>query len=72
MALAKVRRSIAGLPHLRAEHRLRNRDAEGRRLTTSSNFVGCSTGGSASLAPLRILPTQVAALRTTALSGRDD
>src|SRR5262249_21792738 len=27
------------------------------RLTTSSNFVGCSTGKSAGLAPLRILST---------------
>src|SRR5262245_13468510 len=31
------------------------------RLTTSSNFVGCSTGSSAGLAPLRILSTNVAA-----------
>jgi hypothetical protein len=28
-----------------------------RRLMTSSNFVGCSTGRSAGLAPLRILAT---------------
>src|SRR5262249_52999487 len=28
------------------------------RLMTSSNFVGCSTGRSAGLAPLRILPTR--------------
>src|SRR5262245_1760395 len=31
------------------------------RLITSSNFVGCSTGSSAGLAPLRILSTNVAA-----------
>src|SRR5262245_13442057 len=31
------------------------------RLMTSSNFVGCSTGRSAGLAPLRILATNVAA-----------
>ena len=33
------------------------------RLMTSSNFVGCSTGRSAGLAPLRILSTYVAARR---------
>ena len=32
-------------------------------LITSSNFVGCSTGRSAGFAPLRILSTNVAALR---------
>src|SRR5881397_1963949 len=31
------------------------------RLTTNSNFVGCSTGRSAGLAPLRILSTYQAA-----------
>src|SRR5262245_11021800 len=33
------------------------------RLITSSNFVGCSTGRSAGLAPLRILSTYSAARR---------
>src|SRR6266702_8729581 len=33
------------------------------RLMTSSNFVGCSTGRSAGLAPLRILSTKNAARR---------
>src|SRR6266478_7322465 len=33
------------------------------RLISSSNFVGCSTGKSAALAPLRILSTYVAAWR---------
>src|SRR6266851_135619 len=33
------------------------------RLITSSNLVGCSTGKSAGLAPLRILSTYVAARR---------
>src|SRR5262249_31633289 len=33
------------------------------RLTTSSNLVGCSTGRSAGLAPLRILFTKAAARR---------
>src|SRR4030095_8236815 len=33
------------------------------RLITSSNFVGCSTGISAGLAPFRILSTWVAARR---------
>ncbi len=33
------------------------------RLTTSSNRVGCSTGKSAGLAPLNILPTKCAARR---------
>src|SRR5262245_46384709 len=33
------------------------------RLITSSNFIGCSTGKSAGLAPLRILSTYVAARR---------
>src|SRR5262249_49240217 len=33
------------------------------RLITSSNFVGCSTGRSAGLAPLRILSTKTAARR---------
>src|SRR5262245_44831432 len=33
------------------------------RLMTRSNFVGCSTGKSAGLAPLRILSTYVAARR---------
>ena len=33
------------------------------RLMTNSNFVGCSTGRSAGLAPLRILSTYVAARR---------
>src|SRR5262249_43379212 len=33
------------------------------RLMTNSNFVGCSTGKSAGLAPLRILSTYVAARR---------
>lgn len=33
------------------------------RLITSSNCVGCSTGISAGLAPLRILSTKLAALR---------
>jgi len=32
-------------------------------LITNSNFVGCSTGKSAGLAPLRILSTNVAARR---------
>src|SRR5262249_21149975 len=36
------------------------------RLMTSSNFVGCSTGRSPGLAPLRILSTYVAARRPTA------
>src|SRR5262249_55530059 len=31
------------------------------RLITSSNFVGCSTGSSAGLAPLKILSTKAAA-----------
>ena len=31
------------------------------RLTTSSNFVGCSTGRSAGFAPLSILPTYMPA-----------
>ena len=35
------------------------------RLMTSSNLVGCSTGKSAGLAPLRILSTYVAARRQT-------
>jgi hypothetical protein len=35
-------------------------------LTTSSNFVGCSTGRSAGLAPLRILSTYVATSRYAA------
>jgi hypothetical protein len=34
------------------------------RLITSSNFVGCSTGRSAGLAPLRILSTNAAERRT--------
>jgi hypothetical protein len=33
------------------------------RLMTSSKVVGCSTGSSAGLAPLRILSTYVAARR---------
>src|SRR4029450_12948338 len=33
------------------------------RLMTSANLVGCSTGRSAGLAPLRILSTKVAARR---------
>jgi hypothetical protein len=33
------------------------------RLMTSSNFMGCSSGKSASLAPLRILSTKVATCR---------
>ena len=33
------------------------------RLITSSNFVGCSTGSSAGLAPFRILSTYVATRR---------
>src|SRR5262245_13100275 len=33
------------------------------RLITNSNFVGCSTGRSAALAPLRILSTKTAARR---------
>src|SRR4030095_13828454 len=33
------------------------------RLISSSNFVGCSTGRSAGLAPLRILSTYVATRR---------
>src|SRR5262249_61928895 len=37
------------------------------RLITNSNFVGCSTGRSAGLAPLRILSTQTAARRTIRL-----
>ena len=36
------------------------------RFRTSSNFVGCSTGRSAGLAPLRILSTKVAARRSKA------
>jgi hypothetical protein len=36
------------------------------RLMTSSNFVGCSTGRSAGLAPLRILSTKNAARRQAA------
>src|SRR5215470_14979861 len=36
------------------------------RLMTSSNFVGCSTGKSAGLAPFRILSTKTAARRHTA------
>src|SRR5262245_52746242 len=35
------------------------------RLITSSNFVGCSTGMSAGLAPLRILSIWMAARRNT-------
>src|SRR6266853_5010269 len=35
------------------------------RLMTSSNFVGCSTGSSAGLDPLRILSTKTAARRKT-------
>src|SRR5919199_7015333 len=35
------------------------------RLSTSSNFVGCSTGRSAGLAPLRSLSTYVAPCRHT-------
>src|SRR5262249_42204215 len=38
------------------------------RLTTRSNFVGCSIGRSEGLAPLRILSTKVAARRN--MSGR--
>src|SRR5689334_16517911 len=34
------------------------------RLITNANFVGCSTGRSAGLAPLRILSTYVAARRS--------
>src|SRR5437870_4044575 len=33
------------------------------RLITNSNFIGCSTGRSAGLAPLRILSTYIAARR---------
>jgi hypothetical protein len=33
------------------------------RLITSSNFVGCSTGRSAGLAPFKILSTKAAARR---------
>ena len=39
------------------------------RLMTSSNFVGCSTGRSAGLAPLRILSTYSAARRKKTRSG---
>src|SRR5437899_1099734 len=40
------------------------------RLTTSSNFVGCSTGRSPGLAPFKILSTYVAARRNiSARSG---
>ena len=35
------------------------------RLITNSNFVGCSIGRSAGLAPLNILSTKIAALRKT-------
>ena len=39
------------------------------RLITSSNFVGCSTGRSVGLAPLRILSTKAAArLQTSTMS----
>src|SRR5262245_16113943 len=38
------------------------------RLITSSNFVGCSTGSSAGLTPLRILSTYVAARRKISAS----
>ena len=37
------------------------------RLMTNSNFVGCSTGKSAGLAPLRILSTYVAARRAKSI-----
>src|SRR5580765_2701311 len=37
------------------------------RLITSSNFVGCSTGRSTGLAPLRILSTKTAARRQMSL-----
>jgi hypothetical protein len=39
------------------------------RLTTKSNFLGCSTGRSAGFAPFRILPTRRAVCRH--VSGRD-
>jgi len=42
------------------EQRLRHVEAErlgGREIDASSNLVGCSTGRSAGLAPLRILST---------------
>jgi hypothetical protein len=38
------------------------------RFTTSSNFVGCSTGRSAGLAPLKILSTYVPARRYKSLA----
>src|SRR5207248_2326483 len=38
------------------------------RLMTNSNFVGCSTGSSAGLAPFSILSTYVAARRKTSRS----
>jgi len=37
------------------------------RLTTSSSLVGCSTGRSPGLAPLRILSTKIAALRNSSV-----
>ena len=40
------------------------------RLMISSNFVGCSTGRSAGLAPLRILSTYVAARRNKSVNVR--
>ena len=45
------------------EQRRRHRDPErfgGLEFTMKSNLVGCSTGKSAGLAPLRILSTKVA------------
>src|SRR5262245_15006941 len=39
------------------------------RLMTSSNFVGCSTGRSAGLAPFRILSTKIAARRQISLKS---
>src|SRR5690242_20311195 len=37
------------------------------RLINNWNFVGCSIGKSAGLAPLKILPTRTAAVRNTSL-----
>jgi hypothetical protein len=37
-------------------------------VTTSSNFIGCWTGGSPALAPLRIRPTQATAYRKGAVT----
>src|SRR5262249_6491598 len=76
-----------GGPELGSRYRPRNRGASARassvggtsrpsalavlRLITSSHFVGCSTGSSAGLAPLKILSTKAARSKLCALRDRN-